>query len=496
MFVEFVTGSMQQFVATRDFALNFDDPKTTPSVKIREGQVLLYDGISATYKKDGAIITGRCRSLKSAIVNAQWMIPAVLPIEVTDEFSKSMREADESTDEFSDLLQQKNDVPVEEEMVQIRKSDYDALRGGNFDAFAAGNSSDVFVAPLPNKQKNNVILEQDLIVKVFNTKEKIAEEKSGKLEVAGDQVAVRKVGAISVNSSTAVVNQPEKRTPKIIRADEMGAEGTIPLKMSKAASSQAPEKKKNTFIVDASTPRTVSEDMTREEIHRITKVVNADESQDAMIVSTIKQGPKVKEVDGITFRKTDSPLEVTLKKVKSPTEMTVTTRVGSGSTPVEDPTGRTVTASKPVQEVELQEPDPVDEKKVEEDTAAKKAHEEAAAKKAKERADARKKASAQTQKLMEVGKKPALKKTATKKETVESKVKSQEESVPAEGNADNYLLMLPDDWGKLHWVKKESFIKELTDVGFIKFILSVETINAVQKACVERLKQLEQEAAG
>ena len=491
MFVEFVTGSMQQFVATRDFALNFDDPKTTPSVKIREGQVLLYDGISATYKKDGAVVTGRCRSLKSAIVNAQWMIPAVLPIEVTDEFSKSMREADESTDEFSDLLQQKNDVPVEEEMIQMTRSDYDALRGGSFDAYAAGNSGDVFVAPLPSKQKSKVILEQDLIVKVFDTKQKIAEEKSGKLEVAGDQVVVKKVGAISVNSSTAVFNQPAKRNIKIIRADEMGAEGTIPLKMSKvASSSQVPEKK--TFIVDSSTPRTISEDMTREEIHRITKVVKADESQDAMIVGTIKQGPKVKEIDGITFRKTDSPLEVTLKKVKSPTEMTITTKVGSGSTSIEDPTGRTVTASKPVQEVELQESDPVDEKKVEEEAAAKKAKKEAAAKKAKERADARKKSSVQTQKIMEGGKKPAPKEVVTE-ETV---AKSEEEYAPAVDNADNYLLMLPDEWGKLHWVKKELFIKEQTDVGFIKFILSVETINAVQKACVERLKELEQEAAG
>jgi hypothetical protein len=56
--------------------------------------------------------------------------------------------------------------------------------------------------------------------------------------------------------------------------------------------------------------------------------------------------------------------------------------------------------------------------------------------------------------------------------------------------APDYLTQLPDDWGTMHWVQKEKFIKALTDKGFVEFILSVETIKAVQNACTERLKEL------
>ena len=50
--------------------------------------------------------------------------------------------------------------------------------------------------------------------------------------------------------------------------------------------------------------------------------------------------------------------------------------------------------------------------------------------------------------------------------------------------------MLPADWAKMHWVKREQFIKSLTDKAFIEYILSVDTLKAVQKACTERLKEL------
>ena len=60
----------------------------------------------------------------------------------------------------------------------------------------------------------------------------------------------------------------------------------------------------------------------------------------------------------------------------------------------------------------------------------------------------------------------------------------------------DYLLILPDNWNKLHWVKKEKFIKDLDDVGFINFILSMETTKAVQNACKERLKELGQKESG
>jgi hypothetical protein len=69
-------------------------------------------------------------------------------------------------------------------------------------------------------------------------------------------------------------------------------------------------------------------------------------------------------------------------------------------------------------------------------------------------------------------------------------------NIPAQTpESTDYLSMLPEDWGNLHWTKKEKFIKILTDVGFLKFILSVETINAVQDACQARLDELDQKTA-
>jgi hypothetical protein len=54
-----------------------------------------------------------------------------------------------------------------------------------------------------------------------------------------------------------------------------------------------------------------------------------------------------------------------------------------------------------------------------------------------------------------------------------------------------YLKMFPEDWAKMHWVKKEQFIKSQTDKEFIKFILTVEPVKAVQNACRKRLVELE-----
>lgn len=472
MVVEFVPGEAKQYVATRDFALNFDDPKKTPSVKIREGQVILYDGINATYSKDGAIINGRCSSLKSAINNAGWLIPRVPPPDTTDEFSEHVR-ATEETDEFSEILK-----PGDETLDRpphVSDSDYDALRGGSFDTYANQNN-DVYVAPPPSKSK--IIREEDIIVAEIPSVKEVVEGKEGKLEVAGDQVAVKEVGPTIITSSTSMAKKQGKRTPQIIQADEMGSEGTIPLKMG----AKVPEgsEKKSSYIVDDKTPRTISEDMTREEVHRITKVVNADESQDAQVVKTMKPAPRIKEVDGIILRKVDSPKDVSLKKVKSPKDMTITTKVGSGSIPVEDPTGRTVTATEPVTEETTQEPvTPPPPKDPD------------AGKKAAQRAASRKKSATQTQKKMEGEKKTTAKKTAKKKTTKKKTVVSKPVTVDS-GKTDDYLLMLPEDWGQIHWVKKEKFIKEQTDIDFIKFILSVETTKAVQNACIERLKELGQ----
>ena len=99
---------------------------------------------------------------------------------------------------------------------------------------------------------------------------------------------------------------------------------------------------------------------------------------------------------------------------------------------------------------------------------------------AKKRADQRKKMASNTQAAMEYEKKQK-----TKKRQKNSKTKK----------GSNYLLMLPDDWGRLHWVKKEKFIKEQTDIKLIEYILSVETVKAVLNACRERLKELGQKVS-
>jgi hypothetical protein len=57
-----------------------------------------------------------------------------------------------------------------------------------------------------------------------------------------------------------------------------------------------------------------------------------------------------------------------------------------------------------------------------------------------------------------------------------------------------YLKLLPADWATLHWVKKEQFIKELTDKEFIKYILNCEPTKAVINACRKRIAELEKPA--
>lgn len=79
------------------------------------------------------------------------------------------------------------------------------------------------------------------------------------------------------------------------------------------------------------------------------------------------------------------------------------------------------------------------------------------------------------------------------KSAEEIKSSAQEET---QSENSDYLSKLPDDWGKKHWTQKEKFIKDLEDVGFIKFIMTVETINAVVNACEKRLEELGQKSSG
>jgi hypothetical protein len=425
--VVFTSGQSQTFVANRDFALNWEDKKLL-SVKVRAGESLSYDGSVASYTNArGVETTGRCPSLKSAINVMGWLS------------LKSNGKVKKST-----VSKINADAPAPQ-----NKGDFDKFRGGSFDTFASKNNDGVYVAPrLP------IVRESEMIVRNITSPnmghEPTVNTKEGKLEVSGDQIEVKK--GFTVNSSTSARKEARMST-KIIRADEGGAEGTIAMKDINAQTTGS--SKKNKVTLDGKTPLTIGEDMTMAEVQKM-KVTSSDESQDAKVVGKINQKMEVQTVDGITFRKqsaaksTDSKTVegITLKKVASPKELKIDIEVKSGGEmPVTAESAGTVVGT--LKSIAQKDAD--------------------AAEKAKARAASRKAAASSTQALMEKDKKVAP--------------KSSSESP-------DYLLMLPETWGKMHWSQRVAFIKELTDKAFIEFIMSVETAKAIQEACIERLKNL------
>jgi len=539
MVAEFIKGQPQEYVAQIDFGLNFDD-RNVKSVKIKKGHKLRYDGEVVSYLSDnGENIIGPCSHLKSAITNMKWLIPC-------PDTKKSETKESEQEESMEDLFE--NEVPVPKAL-----KNYDSLRGGNFDSHMAQNPEFVVAG------KHKVIKEEDLIVGSIPSlkKPEKEEKKSDKFEIALDQATADE--RLVVSSTTA--NKKEgKRKPEIIRADEMNSDAVLPLKIKKEKSSDP--QKKSSFVVDKTTPRTVNEDMTLDEIQRITKVEVSEESQDAKVVSKIDRSKiKVQQVEGITLNKVKprAQEDITFNKTKSPKEMTIKTTVGSGGTEIFDSTQNVDEVAKinkdgsiaPVKEETLPEKEetipekegtvpekegtipekegtvpekegtipekegtvpekegtipqkegtvPEKEKKGTISDTTEKTTEESVVsaididdllsdvsikpkseESAKKRADQRKKSASNTQTAME-----SERKQKTKKGRKSSKTKKDS----------NYLLMLPDDWGKLHWVKKEKFIKEQTDIKLIEYILSVETVKAVLNACRERLKELGQEVS-
>jgi hypothetical protein len=296
-----------------------------------------------------------------------------------------------------------------------------------------------------NLSAGKVIYEKDLIVKqVPNLKEpKVKTTKTANLEVAGDQVAVREVPSKqTLVSSSTVVAKTSSHSKKVIQADEMGSEYTIPIALG---NSKAPKAKKNAMIIDETTPRNIPEDMTQQEVNKLKMVVKEDESQGAKIVRKVAVQPTVQEIEGITLRKTTSP-----------TEMTITTKTSSGGTPAVSAMEAGVVVAKVGEKITPK-------------TASVKSSviTTEAAKKAEAAKAARKASSAQTQAQVEKAK---------------PKVPVQEDN--------DFLSMLPDNWADLHWVQKEKFIKGITNIEFLKFILTVESVKAVQDACEKRLKEL------
>jgi hypothetical protein len=394
----------QDYVATRDFALNFDDKKMK-SLKVHQGEIVNYDGATAIYKSSKEIVNGPCHGLRAAIEVMGWLIPKNGKTKIKDiKATPKLRE------------------------------DYDPKTGGSFETMMAKEQGTVVAS-----KKYGLIQEKDIVVKDLSKKVIPEEKKTGKLEVVGDQVAVRE--KLMIRSSTTEARSTKFNTT-LIKGDESGSMGTVPLKMQKKSN----EKAKNTYIVDETTPRNISEDLTMTEVQRMKGVViKADDSQDAKIVGKVKPAAETRQVEGITFRKVTPRPEQPIKATVS--------RGGNESVQNDG-----VVVGK------------IKDQKTKDAEAL--ALEKDRRNKAEAAKQARIKAASATQAMLEKEKPQVIKQEIVKAETTD------------------YLSQLPDDWGLMHWVQKEKFIKALTDKGFIEFILSVETIKAVLNACTERLKEL------
>jgi hypothetical protein len=453
-----VEAKPRDYVATRDFALNWDDKKMK-SVKVRSGELVNYDGNLAIYKDSKTLeeFKGPCHGLKSAIEAMGWLVPK----------------------------NGKVTIKAEIEQPQAPRSDYDAKIGGSFDTFMAKEQAQV-VVPKPNKY--SVIKEEDIIVKNLSKPQVSEEKKSGKFEVIGDQVAVKE--KLMVRSSTTAVRS-SKMDMTVIAGDEGGSERTISLNRPQKDNTKATRK---TFTVDETTPRNITEDLTIDEVKKMQGVIKVDDSQDAKIIGTVKQGAETKTVEGITFK----------KSVPRPEKPITATVSRGGNEPVVNiqDDGIVVGKIKPQKDpIETAEDKKKRVESAKRDRLAKAATTQAMLEKEK---PVIKEASieiplpsspkiAPTEKSEEeCGTTEDPDDTATSDELIFDTVDvvTEKDKIASDPESTDYLSMLPDDWGDLHWVKKEKFIKALTDKGFLEFILSVETIKAVQNACTERLKEL------
>lgn len=431
-------GKLKEYTAQISFGLNFEDNRQ--SVKVAVGDSVFFDGENALYTKNGTEFAGKTPSLKSAI-SSEWLIQSDGEAAVEEVSQPARPQSSASTQQF------------------------DPKKGGNFQEF------------LNKEQKGQVIHENDQVVKNLEAKTTVEDQDTGKHEVAGDQVAVKE--NLVVGSSTSVARKTVHSTD-VSHSEHYGAERTIPLKSSKTASEVEEKKEKKTYTVDGSTPR-LPEDATRSEIDRATGVnkveaetqeaavikkigepqmeIQKAESQDAEVVRKIGERPETQTTEGVTLKKTESKKDMTIDtQVNAPGEMKINTQVGSAE---------------------------ANQKK------------EEAAKAAEKRAAERKAASSKSSEgeSSEDKSSPDTKKKTAKKSSKKSSKKSTPKppkTVKREDGSPDYLAMMPDDWSKLHWVKKEKFIMALEDADFVEFILKVETVNAVQNACKKRLEELGQ----
>lgn len=424
MSVVFTKGSEQEFVADRDFSLNWDD-RNIKSVKIRTGESVFYDGNVAKYTKNtGEHVVGACTGLKSAINVMKWLTlknghsHETVPV-----------------------------APVPEVPIVPAPEDYDAFKGGSFTTYVGKEMQ------AGNLSAGKVVHEKDLIVgTVPNMKEpKSKQAKGANLEVVGDQVAVKEIPSKqTLVSSSTVTAKVSKHSTKVIQADEMGSNYTKPIAM---ASSKNP-KVKNSIMINETTPRILPEDMTMEDVKKLKKTIQQDESQGAKVVGKVAPQATVQEIDGIILRKTVSP-----------TEMTIKTKTSSGGTPVVSAMEAGVVVAKVGEKQGPKIASPILNPE--------------AFKKAEAAKAVRKASSAPVQAQI----KPKVDSTLAE---IASAVAKPSEDI-------DYLSMLPDTWSEMHWVQKEKFIRTVTNTGFLRFILNVESIKAVLDACEKRLAELEQD---
>lgn len=389
--VEFKQGQMKSYSASVEFSLNFDG-KETPSVKVKEGEIVKYDGSIASYKKpDGFEVKGKTLSLRRAIV-AGWL--------------KS--------------FDPKVSVSIEKQSVEpvIANSAFTDLKGGDFNKYIAQEAG-------PSK----VIKEQDQIVKYTDNGKRppefVKEEK--RLEVAGDQVNVKEIEAednrLMVSSSTSIIRS-KKHKVEIKQAEDYGADS---VRVMKTSSKKEDSKKQSSFIVDNKTP-SVSDEASLEEIKRAKGVVkSSEESQQGTVVRKVGSKAPMNIEDLEQDAKIVGKLKHIVKSENDDDAEVVKTLAG-------------IEKEKTVEGIIL---------------------------------------------------KNEISGSSNKDIDVSVKTASAE---PSTQEAPDYLSKLPDDWGKLHWTKKEKFIKQLDDPDFIRFIMMVETIKAIKVACTERLKELEKKS--
>jgi len=256
-------------------------------------------------------------------------------------------------------------------------------------------------------------------------------KRTGKIVSSGTPAAKKQV---VVNDSVALKPSNEESAgqtrsgTKIIRSTD--EDRIIPLKGVKQQQS-ATSQKKNAFLVDDTTP-SLPDQASKEEVERaLTK--HTIEPQEARVFK--KMGKiVVDEIDGVTLKTSvgsgDRPVDAPVK-------------VGRGSTEVADLSG------------------------VNTDEQAEAAGVRIVAKI-----------------------KPIETEEAELTRLASPQASPQENAAISPEKSKEFLSRLPETWAKMHWAQKEKFINSLTDMVFIRYIISVEEIKTVQRIGKARLQAL------